>query len=294
MLPRVLKKHKPDLFFSPDGYISLSSGIKTVTAIHDINFEHNPQDLPFLISKYYRKYFRKYAQKAHRIITVSEFSKKDISETYLIPASKIDVCYNGANSVYKELSEKITTEIKSEFTEKENYFIFIGALHPRKNVERLLLSFDMFKQKTSSNMKLVIVGEKMFKNKQIHHTFNNMEFKNEVIFTGRLSAEKLSFMLGSAFALVFVPYFEGFGIPIVEAFNCGVPVITSNVTSMPEVGGNAAMLVDPYSVESICERMIILYENEDFRKDLIQKGNLRKLQFSWDKTAENVWASLMN
>jgi glycosyltransferase involved in cell wall biosynthesis len=141
-------------------------------------------------------------------------------------------------------------------------------------------------------MKLVIVGEKYYWTSEIKRVYLNMNHKDDVIFTGRLSTEDLKNVLGSAFAMTYVPYFEGFGIPILEAMSCDVPVITSNVTSMPEVAQGAALLVDPFSVESIANAMLYLYKDEDMRNNLIEKGRKRKLDFSWDKTANSLWESI--
>ena len=119
-----------------------------------------------------------------------------------------------------------------------------------------------------------------------------MTFKEDVIFTGRLSTEDLHHVLGSALAMTYIPYFEGFGIPILEAMNCDTPVIISNITSMPEVAGDAALLVDPYSVDSISNAMIHLFKDGEMRNSLIEKGRKRKLDFSWDKTADALWKSI--
>lgn len=288
----ILNRLKPDLFLSPDGYLSLRSNCKQLAVIHDINYEHYPNDVPFLERKYYKHFFPKFAQKATRIATVSEFSKNDISGTYKINPSKIDVVYNGCNELYTPTDDLTQQQTKEKFSMNCDYFLFVGALHPRKNISRLFQAFDKFKTDISSAMKMVIVGEKYYWTSEIKRTYLNMKFKDDVIFTGRLSTEDLKNVLGSAFAMTYVPYFEGFGIPILEAMNCDTPVITSNITSMPEVARDAALLVDPFSVESIANAMRYIYKDEDMRNKLIQKGRKRKLDFSWDKTATALWKSI--
>ena len=156
---------------------------------------------------------------------------------------------------------------------------------------KLFKAFDQFKNK-GSETKLLIVGEKKWWTADIENTYNNMEFKEAVIFTGRLQPEELHKVLASAMALTYVSYFEGFGIPILEAMKCDVPVITANVTSMPEVAGGAALLVDPFSVSSIANAMIELQENPIKRKELISKGRAQSQKFSWDKTAELLWDTI--
>jgi glycosyltransferase involved in cell wall biosynthesis len=291
-IPYILRKHKPDLFFSPDGFMSLSTKTPTLSVIHDINFAHNPQDLPERVANYYNKYFPQFAQKSTRLATVSEYSKQDICKTYNILPEKVDVVYNGINKIYEPLSQEIKTQTKQKYTEGNEYFVFVGALSPRKNVARLLQAFDEFVKTTHSNYKMVIVGDKLFMNNDLNAVYNSMTHKNKVVFTGRLSPEDLKCVLGSAKALTFVPYFEGFGIPIVEAMACNIPVISSNVTSMPEVAGDAALFVNPYSVDEIKEAMIKLSLSESLCKSLIEKSKIQQQKFSWDKTAEKLWISM--
>ncbi|MCK5822706.1 MAG: glycosyltransferase, partial [Bacteroidales bacterium] len=186
-LPRFLKKLKPDLFVSPDGFLSLSTNIPSFSVIHDINFVHQPKDLPFLARKYYNHYFPLYAKKARRIATVSEFSKKDLCENYQLDTDKVDVVYNGVNKIYSPVSESDKKATKNKYTKDNDFFVFVGALHPRKNVSRLLLAFDEFKKSGKSDIKLVVVGDFMFKNKSLKNVYSNLFYKDDIIFTGRLS-----------------------------------------------------------------------------------------------------------
>lgn len=287
-----LNKYKPDLFLSPDGYMSLKANCKQLAVIHDINFEHHPKDVSWIVRKYYTRFFPKFARKASRIATVSEFSKKDIIDCYKIEPYKIDVVYNGCNELYSPISEELQIATKKHISKGCDYFLFVGALQPRKNISRLFEAFDKFKANENNDVKLVIVGEKYRWTSEIKNTYLNMKFKDDVIFTGRLHSTELHHVIGSALAMTYIPYFEGFGIPILEAMNCDTPVITSNITSMPEVAGDAALLVDPISIDSISNAMIYLYKDADMRNTLIEKGRKRKLAFSWDKTAEALWNSM--
>lgn len=288
---RYLRKIKADLYLSPDGYLSLRSKVKQIAVFHDLNFEHFPQDFPKIHLWHYKKFFPKYARKADRIITVSEFSKKDICECYGINPDKIEVAYNGANEIFSPVSEDVKKEIQNKYAEGNPYFMFVGSLHPRKNLARLFTSFDLFKKRNNNDIKLVIVGSKRWWTEPIKNAYEAMTHKDDVIFTGRLSAEDLHLVTASALASVYVSYFEGFGIPIVEAFKCDTPVITSNVTSMPEVANDAALLVDPFKEESIADAMEKILD-EKVRNDLIEKGRIRRQDFSWDKAAETWWKVL--
>ena len=292
-ITRALKSTNTDLFLSPDAFLSLSSNTKSLSVIHDINFMHYPKDLPWLITKYYKYYFPRFANKANRIATVSEFSKADICDKFNINPEKIDVVFNGASEKFVPINQKEKDEIKKKYSKNEDYFLFVGALHARKNLVNLFKAFDKFRYSNNTKVNLLIVGEKKWWTPEINAAYENLCFKEKVIFTGRLQSDELAKVMASALALTYVSYFEGFGIPILEAFNAGVPVITSNVTSMPEVAQNAALLVDPFSVESIENAMKSIAFDENLRKSLIEKGNLRKLNFSWQKTADALWDSVL-
>ncbi|MCO5265318.1 MAG: glycosyltransferase family 4 protein [Lentimicrobium sp.] len=288
----VLKRIKPDIFLSPDGYLSLGSKIPSLTVFHDLNFEHYPKDVPLAERLYYRHFFRKYAKKANRIATVSEFSKKDISQQYGIDADKIDVVYNGANESYLPVSDETKLHTRDKYTNGHPYFFFIGALHPRKNLINLFRAYDLFREQDRSHTKLLIGGARKWWTGEIASVFNQMKYKNDVIFAGRLESSDMRNVMGSATALTYVSYFEGFGIPIIEAFRCAVPVITSNVTSMPEIAGNAALLIDPFNPEDIAMAMEKISTDESLRMNLIQAGSVRAQIFTWDKSAERLWESI--
>jgi len=291
-LPRLLKKLNPDLFVSPDGYMSLRTKTKTLDVLHDLNFEHYPEDLPWMTRWYYRHYFPRYARKASRIATVSGYSKDDIVQQYKVDPAKIDVVYDGANESYTPLTEEEIRTFRQEQTQGCSFFLFVGSLHPRKNLVNLFKAFDLFKRDTQSDVKLLIVGAKKWWTSEIRQAYESMEFRSDVIFSGRMGSTQLRYAMGASLALTYVSYFEGFGIPIVEAFRCHTPVITSNVTSMPEVAGDAALLADPFSPQSIAGAMINVYSNRGIREDLISKGEKRKDEFTWQKTADLLWRSI--
>lgn len=292
LLPLYVNRKKFDLFLSPDGWSTTKIKTKQVGVIHDINFVHYPEFLQKSFCTYYKFYFKRWAKNYNRLATVSEYSKKDIATTYGISADKIDVVYNGASELYKPLEESKVAEIRNKFTAGRPYFIFVGAFHPRKNIINLFKAFDAFKKTDRQAIKLVMVGERFYWNKATEVVYNNLEYQQDIVFTGRLSQEDLRDVLGAALALSYVSLFEGFGIPLVEAMNSGVPIITSKTTSMPEIAGNAALLVNPKSVDEIAQAMNEIAINSELRQKLIEAGNKRKLVFSWDKTAERFWATI--
>lgn len=291
---RALKKYKADAFISTDGFLTLGTPVPTLLVIHDIAFEHFPQHLSPVARRYMLYYSPRFARKATRIATVSEYSKQDIVQQYGIDEAKIDVVYNGINDTYRPLPADTVQQVKDRYGIQQDYFIFAGALHPRKNVANLFRAFDLFRQQTGSSAQLVIVGRKAWNFKDMLHTYNNMQHKEAVLFTGHLSAEELAALYNGALALTYVSLFEGFGIPIIEAMQCNTPVITSNCTSMPEVAGDAALLVDPNQPQRIADAMCRISKEPELRNELINKGKERRSHFSWDKTAKNLWQSVLN
>lgn len=292
-LPAVIKEYKADLFFSPDGFIPLHLSIPSHTVIHDLNFEHYPSDLPWAARKYYLHYFPRFAERANRIATVSEFSRNDIHRQYGTPLEKIDVVYNGSVSEFTPLSEQEKAATRSAYAGGQDYFIYVGSMHPRKNIPRLLQAYEEFRKRSEKRVKLLLAGSRTSWAPGNDEQVRKMKFGGDVHFTGRVPAEKLKYLLGSALALTYVPYFEGFGIPIIEAMSAGVPVISSNKSSMPEIAGDAALLTDPFFIGSIAEAMLNVAGDAALREKLITKGHKQAQKFSWERTASLLWESIL-
>lgn len=289
---RALSKLGADLFLSTDGYLSLDTPTRSIPVIHDINFEHYPEQLPVFTRKYYKYYFPKFARKAIRIATVSEFSKADIVSKYGINADDIDVVYNGANEIYTEISEEEKEKARAKYSDGNPYFLFIGSLLPRKNIANLFRAFDLFKSTTENQVKFMIIGEKRWWTSDIENAYKTMKYKSDVIFKGHTSPDELKNIIPSAMAMTYVSFFEGFGIPIIEAMKCGTPVLTADVSCMPEIAGGAALLADPNSPTAIMEQMKVLATDPSGNKELIAKGIVRARDFSWDATSEKLWMSM--
>lgn len=288
-VPRFLRKHRVDLFLSTDGFIPTRCNVPTLNVIHDINFHHYPQGLPWSTRTYYRYFFPRFAQKSTHIVTVSQYSKDDLVKSYGTAPEKISVVHNGANGAFIPIPKEQKDLVKKKISKGEPYFVFVGALNPRKNVDRLIRAFDAFKKSTNQPHKLVIVGEAMFMTKSIEQALKSITHGDEVIFTGRLQLDELTQTMAAATALVFVPYFEGFGIPMVEAMYCHIPIIASNVTSMPEVAGDAAYYVNPFDEEEIAKALQEITENDSLREQLTAKAIERKTLFGWDQTAQKLY-----
>lgn len=288
-IPKVLKRYQPDLFFSPDGYLSLRSKVQSVPVIHDLAFEHYPKAVPFLTRHYYQHYFPKFAAKAKAIATVSSYSKQDLIHHYQVPASKVTVVYNGAGDHFQPLSQDEKEAVKYELTGGIDYFMYVGAIHERKNIPNLLRAFEQFKEKTRYATKLVIAGRKAWGNQELEALFDKLRWQSDILFTGSLEQQQLARYLGASLALTYISYFEGFGIPLLEAIQCHVPVITSNSSSLPEVAGQAGVIKDPDDITGIANSMAALIDDQAFYKALQEKAKIQCKRYSWDQTALRLW-----
>lgn len=291
LLPRKLKAIKADALISPDGFLPLSSAIPSLAVIHDLNFEHYPEDLPRAYRNYYRSYFPRFAHRAARLATVSEFSRRDIARRYELEEGRIDVVYNGVGDVFRPLSAEERTAARSRFTQGHPYFACVGSLNPRKNIARLLLAFDQLLQQHPSELRLLIVGERMWWDARMEQAWKQMKHQDRVVFTGRLVQADLHMAMGGAHALAFISYFEGFGIPVAEAMRCGVPVVAAEATCLPEIAGDAAHYCDPFSVADISRALFDAWSDPALCEQLRAAGLKRSQRYNWDKAAADLWAS---
>lgn len=287
-IPKLLNKIKPDVFLSLDGFISLSTKFKQISVIHDINFEHYPKNLPFFHRKFYKFFFSKYAKKANSIITVSKFSKFDIVNTYGISSKKVHVIYNGVSETFSTISNDEKIKIKKQLTFNCNYFIFIGSIHKRKNISNLIKAFDLYKKRSESKSKLLFVGKKRWWSSEMEKTFQKSNFKKDIIFSGYIDEEILPKVLGASLGLCFTSFFEGFGLPIIEAMKSGVPVITSKTSSMPEICGDAGIIINPHNYQEISDALDMIENNYELRKKLIKLGLERSKIFNWKSAGEKL------
>ena len=285
-IPYRLKQDKIDLFVSPDGYCSLSTNVSQLLTIHDLAFEHYPQFIPKIVADYYKKYTPQFCKKADKIIAVSEYTKNDIINQYSIFSDKIEVIYNGVD--FKEINTGSKPGIRIDFP----YFIFIGTFHPRKNILRLLKAFNAYKHSKSNQMKLFLIGSDGWMNEDLLDYLENMVARQEVIWIKNCQREEIYQYLSCAAAMIYPSLFEGFGIPIIEAMHCGIPVACSNTSCLPEIAGDAAIYFNPENEDEIKDSMQLLSENMELRKQLGDKGKQRAGSFSWDIAAQKMTDSI--
>jgi len=292
-VPLALHSHQIDVWVQPYGFCSLSTGIPQVLMVHDLAFTHYPKFIAWYHRKYYGFFTKKFLKKAKRVVTVSEFTKADIIEHYKIPAQKISVISGAARNEFLPLSWFEREEVKEGFADGREYFLFTGGIHPRKNLMNLLKAFSLFKKWQQSNMKLLVAGRMAWDYEDVLTKLKSYRYRDDVVLLGYLPDNQLAKITAAAYALVYPSFFEGFGLPIIEAMQCEVPVITSNTSSMPETGGDAALYADPSDPDAIAKHMMNLYKDESLRTSLVEAGKIQAAKFSWDTAAEKLWQNIL-
>lgn len=291
-IPRVLKKIGADVFLSPDNYCSLRTSTPTALVMHDVAYIHFPKYIPWLSRQYYRFFMPRYLRRAEQVLTVSEFTRQDLIRSLDIPAEKISVAYNGPREVFRPLPEGDRQAVRSQYAGGAPYFLYIGAIHPRKNVPRLIRAFDRFKTETGAPHQLLLAGRWAWQTGEVRSAWEGAQFRDQIQFLGYLDDADLAKVLGAAEALAYVSLWEGFGLPVLEALYAEAPVIFSATTSLPEVAGPAGLPVDPLSEESIASALTRLSSEPALAADLIEKGRQQRQQFDWDRTAAEVYETL--
>jgi glycosyltransferase involved in cell wall biosynthesis len=292
-VPAALRKFKPDIWVNPYGFCSTSSSIPQLLMVHDLAYLHYTKFIAWHQYYYYKWFTPGFIKKATNILTVSEFSRQDLINHFPKAATKISVVYPAARKGFRPISWEDKSQVKDGFSDGREYFLFVGGIHPRKNLLNLLKAFSLFKKWQKSNMKLLVAGRMAWQFEDLLEKIKTYKYREDLILLGALEESQLARITASAYALVYPSFFEGFGMPILEAMQSGVPVIASNTSSMPEVGVDAALYADPNDPDAIAKQMLLLYKDEKLRNFQIEKGLARADEFSWDQTAEQVWEKIL-
>lgn len=288
-IPAVLRKYKADVFFSPDGFCSLRTHVPQCLVIHDLAFLHFPKGISGTQLRFYKRNTPDYIAKAKTLITVSEFSKKDILQHYPAATDKIRVIHNGIRASFHPRSYEEKEAVKQQYTGGKEFFLCTGSLHPRKNGMNLLKAFSLFKKRQQSSMKLVFAGRLAWKYESFTESLKSYKYRDDVILTGYLQEEELAALSAAAYAQVYPSFFEGFGLPVAEAMQSGVAVITAADSAMQEIAGDAALYADPTDIHAIADQLKRIYKDETLRSELIRKGLGQSKHFNWDTAASQCW-----
>jgi glycosyltransferase involved in cell wall biosynthesis len=262
-----------------------------VVTIHDLAFEHLPETFTRRGSFQLKLTVRRTAKKAARIATVSEYSRQDLIRTYKLPPEKIVVTHNGVEPRFSPSpgSPDETQAIRRRFGIEHDYILAVGSLQPRKNLVRLIRAYaDLRNQHASFTHQLVIVGRKLWLTEQIFKEVARQKWVKDVILTDYVDDQDLPALYRAAALFVYPSLFEGFGLPPLEAMACGTPVITSNTSSLPEVTGDAAILIDPYNDEQLSRSIISIVNDRTLQAQLREKGISQARKFTWRTAAEQT------
>ncbi|MFA4996278.1 MAG: glycosyltransferase family 1 protein [Patescibacteria group bacterium] len=284
-LPLALMRDRPEKFLQVTNAIPAFSPQKTAVFIHDLAFKFFPKAYSPYELMLQEAAIKVALNKAARIIFSSEANKKDFLKFHTFPEEKINVVPLAFDSnIYKKISKP-----KQILKVNSPYLIFVGRLEKRKNIINIIEAFVEFKKKSKTDHKLVLVGKKGYGYDEIEAKINeNKNFKKDIITTGYMSDQKLANLYALSDGLIFPSLYEGFGLPILEAMACGIPVITSNIPTSKEVAGDAAILVNPENVSEISEAINSIVFDKKIKQNLISKGKIQIKRFSWNKTAKNI------
>jgi len=286
-------KNSPDILFIPAHTIPLirRPGLKTAVTIHDVGFQK-------FLEQYQSRWWRLYggrisnfaARAATHVIAVSESTKRDLVRELGVNPDRITVVYEGVDhEIFRQQFDNLTTQqLKRRYGIDNDYLLFVGTIQPRKNLVRLIKAFSTLNPQTST-LTLVIVGKEGWLADEIYAAPEKFGVGERVKFLGYVPTDEIVSLMNGALALVFPSLYEGFGLPVLEAMACGCPVVTSNISSLPEVAGEAGILVDPHSVKDIVQGIEkVLKFSEEERRDLVERGLKQVKKFTWQKAAEET------
>lgn len=284
-LPILLRKLNPDVVIEPAhfGPFNLPKKIKRVTIIHDLSPLKFPKFHPFLSQFLQRIFLPGIIKRADLLITNSMNTSKDLKTYYPKSKNKIEQIYLGKEDIFKPT--KSNCELL-KYGIQSPYILSVGTIEPRKNLTTLLKAFTIFKLKNPSKMQLVIVGSKGWKSKSFYKEFKHHPFKNDIKLVGFVNRNDLPILYTCSLTFIYSSLYEGFGLPVLEAMACGSPCIISNTSSLPEVGGEAALYFNPERADELSEKLKLIYDNKALRTLLTEKSIKQASRFSWQQYAK--------
>jgi glycosyltransferase involved in cell wall biosynthesis len=285
-IPLIARRHKLDLIHDTSGvtpFLLGGGGAKMVVTVHDVIPLSFPNVSTRLDTLIYRHWLPHVLPRVDAVITDSSCSRRDIEKYLKIQDSRVHEVPLGANDTFRPATTDHILQVRARHEIAGNYILYVGSVEERKNLLRVLQAYASL---GDTHHKLVIVGARKWRYKQIADTFSELNLASNVLFTGHIDEDDLPALYSGADLFVFPSLYEGFGLPVLEAMSCGTPVITSNMSSLPEVAGDAAIMVDPYDVRAIASAIHCVLASSDLRTSLRQKGLVRASSYSWERTAQ--------
>ncbi|MFH0956162.1 MAG: glycosyltransferase family 1 protein [Candidatus Falkowbacteria bacterium] len=293
--PKIDKELGADLFFLPHiNFIGMSSAGKSLITIHDLSFLKYPEFFSWRKNFWHKMInVKKLIKRFDRIVAVSENTKRDIVEMCGVDENKIKVIYSGAGEEFRQIynlnadGEKIL-EVRNKYKLPDKYILYLGTLEPRKNVDGIIRAYNELRYKNQQlrNIKLVIAGGRGWKSDKIYKEWEQSEFKDDINFLGYVDKKDKVYLYNLALVFIYPSFYEGFGFPPLEAMACGLPVVASYAASLPEVVGDAALMIDPYNIKNITQAMAEILTGENLKSKLIERGLAQAKKFNWGKTAK--------
>ena len=295
-LSREMRAAPPDLLFVPSHVLPLIHPERCVVTVHDLGFHYYPEAHTLFQNLYLRWSTRYNARTATRVVADSIATRNDLVRYYRIPDERVEVVYPGRDETLGPVRDPGTLQaVRARYGLSEPYLLYVGTLHPRKNLVRLVQAFAALTNAMAAGPaglkaepQLVLAGQKGWLYEEIFDQVRKLDLVDRVVFTGYMPDADLPALLSGAAAFVFPSLYEGFGLPVLEAMACGTPVICSDVSSLPEVAGEAAVQVDPLDVEALAEAMHRVISDAELRATLVERGCEQVQRFSWQRCASQV------
>lgn len=287
---RGVKEFAPDLYHEPN-FLAFKTDVPTVITVHDLSWIRYPEMHPLERVRAMEQYFEPGLKRAAQIITDSEFVRREIIDVFGLPSDKVHAIGLGVEPIFRPMLQEETQAVLSTLSlTHASYWLAVGTLEPRKNLNLVLEAFLQLPESHRKRFPLVVVGMRGWKSSQLDLQLRPLIDSGEVRQLGYMSRSELAVVIAGAKALLYPSVYEGFGLPPLEAMTCGVPVIASNVSSLPEVIGNAGLLINPENVDSLITCMNHLIDDPDFCEQLSEKGLIQSRHFSWARCAEETLA----
>lgn len=282
-----LKKDMPDIYHG-QYFLPPLCNCNSIITVHDVSFLSNPEWFTSR-EKLMFKFFNTAVKKSAKIITVSNFAKQEILKYFKIDEKKISVIYNGVADIFKSpINNDTISKIKSRYSLPSNYLLYVGRINIRKNLSNLIKAFYIFKKTDHADFKLVMVGKRDGKIKKLESMICKLNLNGEIILAGHMPSSDLPAIYRAARLFIFPAFYEGFGLPSLEAMACGIPCITSNTSAFREITSDASMKINPYNIEEMAEAIRRLIQDQNLRKTLIEKGLKQIEKFDWLNTAQKT------
>lgn len=288
-LPGAIKKRKIDIFHETSFVAPIIKTCPLITTVYDLAYLYTPESFTCRNRLYFKALLAKSIKKSNFIIATSINTKKDIIDNFPHCADKIKVVYGGVDARLKPVTDKeVTAKIKELYKIKKDFILAVSLISPRKNLTALIKAWKLLRTERKLDVQLVISGRKGWLYEEVFKEAASWMPNNDIIFCGHVSDEHLLYLYNAAAVFAYPSLYEGFGLPILEAMACGCPVVSSNTSSMPEVCGDAALLVDPKNISEISQALYKIFSDASLRRDLIKKGFEQAKKFSWQNTAQQT------